>query len=117
MRILVWSATSGLVLVGGGFCNFRLLHLHNEEEDHKSHLQLSLIYVLTLQPSELHCLSSPTVQISIRNQTRKNFPIQATGSSYETHFRVSTFGESHGGGVGCIIDGCPPRIPLTEFAI
>lgn len=40
--------------------------------------------------------------------------IKATGSSYGTHFRVSTFGESHGGGVGCIIDGCPPRIPLTE---
>lgn len=40
--------------------------------------------------------------------------IQATGSSYGTHFRVSTFGESHGGGVGCIIDGCPPRIPLSE---
>ncbi|KAG7534023.1 Chorismate synthase [Arabidopsis thaliana x Arabidopsis arenosa] len=107
MRILVWSSTSGLVLVGGGFCNF----------DHKSHLQLSLTYVLTHQPSELHCLSSPTVQISIRTQTRKNFQIQATGSSYETHFRVSTFGESHGGGVGCIIDGCPPRIPFTEFAI
>ncbi|EOY18630.1 Chorismate synthase / 5-enolpyruvylshikimate-3-phosphate phospholyas, putative isoform 3, partial [Theobroma cacao] len=25
-----------------------------------------------------------------------------------------TFGESHGGGVGCIVDGCPPRIPLSE---
>ena len=29
-------------------------------------------------------------------------------------FRISTFGESHGGGVGVIIDGCPPLIPLTE---
>ena len=29
-------------------------------------------------------------------------------------FRVSTFGESHGGGVGVVVDGCPPRIPLTE---
>jgi chorismate synthase len=29
-------------------------------------------------------------------------------------FRVSTWGESHGGGVGAVIDGCPPRIPLSE---
>lgn len=29
-------------------------------------------------------------------------------------FRISTFGESHGGGVGVVIDGCPPLIPLTE---
>ncbi len=29
-------------------------------------------------------------------------------------FRISTFGESHGGGVGVVIDGCPPMIPLTE---
>ena len=29
-------------------------------------------------------------------------------------FRVSTFGESHGGGVGVVVDGCPSRLPLTE---
>lgn len=28
-------------------------------------------------------------------------------------FRLSTFGESHGGGVGVVVDGCPPRLPLT----
>jgi len=28
-------------------------------------------------------------------------------------FRVATWGESHGGGVGAVVDGCPPRIPLT----
>ncbi len=28
-------------------------------------------------------------------------------------FRVTTFGESHGGGVGVVIDGCPPRLPLA----
>ncbi|MBI3783309.1 MAG: chorismate synthase [Deltaproteobacteria bacterium] len=28
-------------------------------------------------------------------------------------FRISTFGESHGGGVGVVVDGCPPRLPLT----
>ena len=40
--------------------------------------------------------------------------IQAAGSSFGNYFRVTTFGESHGGGVGCIVDGCPPRIPLSE---
>lgn len=34
-------------------------------------------------------------------------------SNFGTLFRISTFGESHGAGVGVIIDGCPPRIPLT----
>ena len=28
-------------------------------------------------------------------------------------FRVTTFGESHGKAIGCVIDGCPPGIPLT----
>lgn len=28
-------------------------------------------------------------------------------------FRVTTFGESHGGGVGVVVDGCPPRLPLA----
>ncbi len=28
-------------------------------------------------------------------------------------FRVSTWGESHGAGVGVVVDGCPPRVPLT----
>jgi len=27
-------------------------------------------------------------------------------------FRVTTFGESHGVAIGCVVDGCPPRIPL-----
>jgi chorismate synthase len=35
--------------------------------------------------------------------------------SYNTFghlFRVTTFGESHGAAIGCVVDGCPPRIPL-----
>jgi chorismate synthase len=32
-------------------------------------------------------------------------------------FRVTTFGESHGIAVGCVVDGCPSRIPLTEADI
>ncbi len=40
--------------------------------------------------------------------------------SYNTFghmFRVTTFGESHGPAIGCVVDGCPPRIPLTEADI
>ncbi len=34
------------------------------------------------------------------------------GSSFGKIFRVSTFGESHGGGVGVILDGCPPKLKI-----
>ncbi len=36
------------------------------------------------------------------------------GSSSGQLFRITTFGESHGGGVGVVLDGCPPRLELTE---
>ena len=32
-------------------------------------------------------------------------------------FRVTTFGESHGRAIGCVVDGCPPQIPLVEADI
>jgi chorismate synthase len=32
-------------------------------------------------------------------------------------FRITTWGESHGGGVGVVVDGCPPRLELTEADI
>ena len=35
------------------------------------------------------------------------------GSSFGTLFRVATWGESHGGGIGVVVDGCPPRLPLA----
>ncbi|MCP9819452.1 chorismate synthase [Synechococcus sp. Cruz-9H2] len=39
------------------------------------------------------------------------------GSSFGHLFRITTFGESHGGGVGVIVDGCPPRLALDLEAI
>ena len=38
----------------------------------------------------------------------------AVSSTFGTLFRVTTFGESHGGGVGAVVDGCPPRLALEE---
>lgn len=34
------------------------------------------------------------------------------GSVFGGAFRITTFGESHGGAVGVVVDGCPPRLPL-----
>ncbi len=34
-------------------------------------------------------------------------------SSLGEIFRITTWGESHGGGVGVVVDGCPPRIPIS----
>ncbi|HEY6431176.1 MAG TPA: chorismate synthase [Acetobacteraceae bacterium] len=38
-------------------------------------------------------------------------------NSFGHLFRVTTWGESHGLAIGCVVDGCPPRIKLTESDI
>ncbi|WP_422014981.1 chorismate synthase [Roseateles sp.] len=40
-----------------------------------------------------------------------------SGSTFGELFRVSNFGESHGPAIGCVIDGCPPGMPLSEADI
>jgi chorismate synthase len=37
-----------------------------------------------------------------------------SGNSFGTLFRVTTWGESHGPAIGCVVDGVPPRIALSE---
>ncbi len=39
------------------------------------------------------------------------------GSGFGTIFRINTWGESHGEGVGVVIDGCPSGIPLSEAVV
>ena len=39
------------------------------------------------------------------------------GNFFGRLFRITTWGESHGGGVGVVIDGCPPRLELSEADI
>ena len=39
------------------------------------------------------------------------------GNSFGNLFRISSWGESHGGGIGVVVDGCPPRLPLSELDI
>src|ERR1700694_3830022 len=39
------------------------------------------------------------------------------GNTFGQLFRVTTFGESHGGGIGVVIDGCPPKIDISQGEI
>ena len=39
------------------------------------------------------------------------------GNTFGQLFRITTFGESHGGAVGCVVDGCPPGLEITEVDI
>jgi chorismate synthase len=39
------------------------------------------------------------------------------GNTFGQLFRVTTFGESHGGGLGVVIDGCPPKIDISEVDV
>src|SRR3954447_7180969 len=39
------------------------------------------------------------------------------GNTFGQLFRITTWGESHGGGVGVVVDGCPPRLELSEADI
>src|SRR6218665_3012268 len=40
-----------------------------------------------------------------------------SGNTFGTLFAVTNFGESHGPAIGCVIDGCPPGMPLSEADI
>ena len=40
-----------------------------------------------------------------------------SGNTFGTLFTVTSFGESHGPAIGCVVDGCPPGLELTEADI
>src|SRR4051794_26398730 len=50
-----------------------------------------------------------------RANQRHGFPM--SHNTFGHLFRVTTFGESHGVALGCMVDGCPPKIPLTTADI
>lgn len=43
-----------------------------------------------------------------------DIPVPMSHNSFGRLFRMTTWGESHGPAIGCVVDGCPPGIPLTE---
>ena len=45
---------------------------------------------------------------------RGQLQVVDAGSTSGRFFRVTTFGESHGGGVGCVVDGVPPKLQISR---
>lgn len=43
--------------------------------------------------------------------------VSGMGNSFGILFRISTWGESHGGGIGAVLDGCPPGLPISAEEI
>ena len=62
-------------------------------------IQKSILYALFVSPIDTN---------------ERSFRYIMSGSTFGTLFRVTTWGESHGPGVGVVIDGCPAGIPLSE---
>ncbi|KAL0303739.1 UNVERIFIED_CONTAM: Pentatricopeptide repeat-containing protein, chloroplastic [Sesamum radiatum] len=59
-------------------------------------------------------LPSLSLRLPARRSQSSRLEIQVAGSTCGTYFRVATSGESHGGGVRCVVDGCSPRLPISE---
>jgi len=43
--------------------------------------------------------------------------LASSANTFGSAFRVTTFGESHGKGVGCVLDGVPPRLAISKEEI
>src|SRR6185369_11655553 len=56
---------------------------------------------------------SPIVVMLAAFYPRSRYP-RRMGNTWGQLFRVTTWGESHGGAIGAVVDGCPPRIALSE---
>jgi len=71
---------------------------------------LALLAALALWSSEVDSFGLGMGTVSGVSRTTTTMGM---GNSFGRLFRISTWGESHGGGVGVNLDGCPPKIPLS----
>ena len=56
-----------------------------------------------------------TIRVRRRGKHYRAAPLSAmAGNSFGQLFRYTTWGESHGVAIGCVVDGVPPRLPLAE---
>lgn len=67
------------------------------------------------RPNTAKFLQSNSHVKSRQRAGRNSVNVMAAGSSYGHMFRVTTFGESHGGGCGCIVDGASRILDVSSF--
>src|SRR5262245_65303097 len=53
----------------------------------------------------------------MRRHDHRRVYLRHVSSRFGHTFQITTFGESHGGAVGVVVDGCPPRLPLDAAEI
>jgi chorismate synthase len=68
-------------------------------------------------PSASLLQTSLKCRVELVYNTAPNQELVMPGSSIGEMFKVTTFGESHGPALGCVIDGCPPGLDLNESDI
>ncbi len=68
---------------------------------------------MALMPSPTKDSDTISIGLFVSSQDIQGF----MGNTFGQLFRITTFGESHGGGVGVIIDGCPPRLEISPADI
>ncbi len=64
-----------------------------------------------------HCCKAWWIAASFPAQTANKWPVIILANSFGTAFRFTSWGESHGPAIGCVVDGVPPLIPLSEADI
>src|SRR5439155_1293185 len=60
------------------------------------------------------CYPLPNILPSFPTRRSSDLHRTMSGNTIGRLFTVTTFGESHGPAMGCIVDGCPPGLPLSE---
>ena len=75
---------------------------------------MSAVAALAILCTSVEGLLLRGASVSTQQHYGRTRVTMGVGNSFGRLFRISTWGESHGGGVGVTLDGCPPRLPITE---
>ena len=68
-------------------------------------------------PVHLRCPAQCAHAVRLRCAVEAKRETSMSGNTLGTLFTVTSFGESHGPAIGCIVDGCPPGLAICEADI